>query len=224
MAQFAEERDWDQYHSPRNLLLALVCFFFQYPDKKIYPFFFFWFLLHHCMNFVCLCHFWGIPICVAVSLCPLWSTKEESVKGKMIHFSCHFNLLYIPFYLFFGNTIHFMIVWRLTQPMHIFTWMGLALILGRFFCLSFFLASWLLFFLFFIKALNFLKSQDFSCWPWSIFGFLWLCQTWVKSTLKSDFILLLPQKTHEIYTFSFRLPCLLVCFNFSLPLLGWKVC
>ncbi|KAK9141050.1 hypothetical protein Scep_010731 [Stephania cephalantha] len=24
MAEFAKERDWDQYHSPRNLLLALV--------------------------------------------------------------------------------------------------------------------------------------------------------------------------------------------------------
>jgi dCTP diphosphatase len=25
MADFARERDWDQFHSPRNLLLALVC-------------------------------------------------------------------------------------------------------------------------------------------------------------------------------------------------------
>ena len=25
MAEFAKERDWDQFHSPRNLLLALVC-------------------------------------------------------------------------------------------------------------------------------------------------------------------------------------------------------
>jgi hypothetical protein len=25
MADFARERDWEQYHSPRNLLLALVC-------------------------------------------------------------------------------------------------------------------------------------------------------------------------------------------------------
>lgn len=24
MADFAKERDWDQFHSPRNLLLALV--------------------------------------------------------------------------------------------------------------------------------------------------------------------------------------------------------
>ncbi|KAJ0485158.1 putative dCTP diphosphatase [Helianthus annuus] len=24
MADFAQERDWDQFHSPRNLLLALV--------------------------------------------------------------------------------------------------------------------------------------------------------------------------------------------------------
>lgn len=24
MAQFAKERDWDQYHSPRNLLLAMI--------------------------------------------------------------------------------------------------------------------------------------------------------------------------------------------------------
>ena len=24
MAEFARERDWDQFHSPRNLLLALV--------------------------------------------------------------------------------------------------------------------------------------------------------------------------------------------------------
>lgn len=24
MADFARERDWDQFHSPRNLLLALV--------------------------------------------------------------------------------------------------------------------------------------------------------------------------------------------------------
>lgn len=26
MADFARERDWEQFHSPRNLLLALVCF------------------------------------------------------------------------------------------------------------------------------------------------------------------------------------------------------
>ena len=25
MADFAKERDWDRFHSPRNLLLALVC-------------------------------------------------------------------------------------------------------------------------------------------------------------------------------------------------------
>lgn len=25
MAEFAKERNWDQFHSPRNLLLALVC-------------------------------------------------------------------------------------------------------------------------------------------------------------------------------------------------------
>lgn len=25
MADFAKERDWEQFHSPRNLLLALVC-------------------------------------------------------------------------------------------------------------------------------------------------------------------------------------------------------
>lgn len=24
-AKFAKDRDWDQFHSPRNLLLALVC-------------------------------------------------------------------------------------------------------------------------------------------------------------------------------------------------------
>lgn len=27
MADFAMERDWDQFHSPRNLLLALVCIY-----------------------------------------------------------------------------------------------------------------------------------------------------------------------------------------------------
>lgn len=27
MAEFAKERDWDQFHSPRNLLLALVITF-----------------------------------------------------------------------------------------------------------------------------------------------------------------------------------------------------
>jgi hypothetical protein len=25
MQQFATDRDWDQFHTPRNLLLALVC-------------------------------------------------------------------------------------------------------------------------------------------------------------------------------------------------------
>lgn len=35
-AKFAEERDWDQFHSPRNLLLAMVsaffvCFFLLFP-------------------------------------------------------------------------------------------------------------------------------------------------------------------------------------------------
>ena len=28
---FAKERDWEQYHSPRNLLLAMVCIFFSSP-------------------------------------------------------------------------------------------------------------------------------------------------------------------------------------------------
>ena len=32
-AKFAEERDWDQFHSPRNLLLAMVsAFFFFFPS------------------------------------------------------------------------------------------------------------------------------------------------------------------------------------------------
>lgn len=26
MAEFARERDWDQFHSPRNLLLAMVLY------------------------------------------------------------------------------------------------------------------------------------------------------------------------------------------------------
>lgn len=30
MSEFAKERDWEQFHSPRNLLLALVCFLFFY--------------------------------------------------------------------------------------------------------------------------------------------------------------------------------------------------
>ena len=34
MAEFAADREWDQFHSPRNLLLALVIFFSL-------PFFFF---------------------------------------------------------------------------------------------------------------------------------------------------------------------------------------
>lgn len=29
MADFAADREWDQFHSPRNLLLALVRFFFS---------------------------------------------------------------------------------------------------------------------------------------------------------------------------------------------------
>jgi dCTP diphosphatase len=27
---FAKERDWEQYHNPRNLLLAMVCIFSLY--------------------------------------------------------------------------------------------------------------------------------------------------------------------------------------------------
>jgi dCTP diphosphatase len=37
MAEFARERDWEQFHSPRNLLLALVVF----SNKPS-----FWFLSH----------------------------------------------------------------------------------------------------------------------------------------------------------------------------------
>jgi len=36
MAQFAKERDWDQYHSPRNLLLAMVYFFFKISYNIIF--------------------------------------------------------------------------------------------------------------------------------------------------------------------------------------------
>ncbi|CAK7349429.1 unnamed protein product [Dovyalis caffra] len=37
MAEFAKERDWDQFHSPRNLLLALVCscFFPSFDDSQV---------------------------------------------------------------------------------------------------------------------------------------------------------------------------------------------
>lgn len=28
LSDFAKERNWEQYHSPRNLLLAMVCIFF----------------------------------------------------------------------------------------------------------------------------------------------------------------------------------------------------
>ncbi len=31
MADFAADREWDRFHSPRNLLLALVCFRFSFP-------------------------------------------------------------------------------------------------------------------------------------------------------------------------------------------------
>jgi len=34
LAQFAKERDWDRFHSPRNLLLALVSFFSIPHEKK----------------------------------------------------------------------------------------------------------------------------------------------------------------------------------------------
>lgn len=27
LEEFAQARDWEKYHSPRNLLLAMVCFF-----------------------------------------------------------------------------------------------------------------------------------------------------------------------------------------------------
>lgn len=27
MADFAKEREWDQFHTPRNLLLAMVCIY-----------------------------------------------------------------------------------------------------------------------------------------------------------------------------------------------------
>jgi len=37
--EFAKERDWEQYHSPRNLLLALVCFSFKTQINKIVLFF-----------------------------------------------------------------------------------------------------------------------------------------------------------------------------------------
>jgi len=30
MAEFARERDWERFHSPRNLLLALVTISFQF--------------------------------------------------------------------------------------------------------------------------------------------------------------------------------------------------
>jgi dCTP diphosphatase len=33
LAEFAKERDWDQFHSPRNLLLAMVsCSSFSNPS------------------------------------------------------------------------------------------------------------------------------------------------------------------------------------------------
>lgn len=38
MADFAKERDWDQFHSPRNLLLALVCPIFL-AFLYLFPFF-----------------------------------------------------------------------------------------------------------------------------------------------------------------------------------------
>lgn len=43
MADFAKERDWDQFHSPRNLLLALVkssdlalCFLFSLSYARVH--------------------------------------------------------------------------------------------------------------------------------------------------------------------------------------------
>jgi hypothetical protein len=42
MAEFAADREWDQFHSPRNLLLALVIFFF-----------FFFFIFSSSLCYVC---------------------------------------------------------------------------------------------------------------------------------------------------------------------------
>ena len=34
MAEFAADREWDQFHSPRNLLLALVTFLFPFTHLQ----------------------------------------------------------------------------------------------------------------------------------------------------------------------------------------------
>lgn len=38
MADFARERDWEQFHFPRNLLLALVCFSLPFPLQSHFVF------------------------------------------------------------------------------------------------------------------------------------------------------------------------------------------
>lgn len=52
MAEFAKERDWDQFHSPRNLLLALVCMLLSYPCFFFYIFLCVSYFLFVCVHFV----------------------------------------------------------------------------------------------------------------------------------------------------------------------------
>lgn len=46
MAEFAKERDWDQFHSPRNLLLAMVINFFTSDGFCLVSFMVFWLGIH----------------------------------------------------------------------------------------------------------------------------------------------------------------------------------
>lgn len=64
MADLAKERDWDQFHSPRNLLLALVC-----------PMFLAFFFCSHFLSY----------LEVAFYSFPFVAQKESTLSDSNIH-------------------------------------------------------------------------------------------------------------------------------------------
>lgn len=98
MADFAKERDWDQFHSPRNLLLALVWYkiiFFFSLCLLINPYLFLGLRLY--------------PAEQALFLCFLGSQKMENHQLKalflLLIFCIFFKKFLLGFWRFHGMCI-----------------------------------------------------------------------------------------------------------------------
>jgi len=99
MSEFAKERDWEQFHSPRNLLLALVCFSLFTTQKQKKCAFLVVLVISPCMNILCL-SFFNPPMSIFV-IFERSPSQSFHLFSMLFCWGDHVFVIFDFFYLFF---------------------------------------------------------------------------------------------------------------------------